>query len=300
MGPLTPPDSFGDRRMHQLRSMSVGSSQFMYPYRMDPDPKYTSPMPMYGTGYAPISSPTSMASSPSTPMLSPGRQSIHHHHHHQRHYSTSSFPRNYAPTADIMPLAQNNGFFAPTSTSTSTSTSSVDANGSGSCSQHQQQPTHPHIKTERPLEAPVQSNANLGQLLNPVHPLHSESTPQPLFSTSQSYPNYSATDRTDELKPTSVTTTDPTPTATSSSTPISTASATPTNTSPTHPSGGGSIDFDGYMYYHNRQQPLNNSQHVHPDLYPRTFMNPFYPTQLAGGDVVDNDLADTNGPLMLK
>lgn len=110
-----------------------------------------------------------------------------------------------------MPLAQNNGFFAPTSTSTSTSTSSVDANGSGSCSQHQQQPTHPHIKTERPLEAPVQSNANLGQLLNPVHPLHSESTPQPLFSTSQSYPNYSATDRTDELKPTSVTTTDPTP-----------------------------------------------------------------------------------------
>lgn len=257
-------------------------------------------MPMYGTGYAPISSPTSMASSPSTPMLSPGRQSIHHHHHHQRHYSTSSFPRNYAPTADIMPLAQNNGFFAPTSTSTSTSTSSVDANGSGSCSQHQQQPTHPHIKTERPLEAPVQSNANLGQLLNPVHPLHSESTPQPLFSTSQSYPNYSATDRTDELKPTSVTTTDPTPTATSSSTPISTASATPTNTSPTHPSGGGSIDFDGYMYYHNRQQPLNNSQHVHPDLYPRTFMNPFYPTQLAGGDVVDNDLADTNGPLMLK
>lgn len=91
MGPLTPPDSFGDRRMHQLRSMSVGSSQFMYPYRMDPDPKYTSPMPMYGTGYAPISSPTSMASSPSTPMLSPGRQSIHHHHHHQRHYSTSSF-----------------------------------------------------------------------------------------------------------------------------------------------------------------------------------------------------------------
>ncbi|CEP20063.1 hypothetical protein [Parasitella parasitica] len=189
LGSITPPEastSTGfntNRAMHPLRSMSVGSirheqqqQQLMYhPYQQPHQQRPQSPSTnnfqhplsipnVYGnnnsntnntTGFhtTNMPSPSSLTSSPSTPMLSPSR--YHHQHHqqqqqqqqqqHQRHYSTSSVssislprfdPRNYS---DPM------------------------RHGSSSSSLGQ-------IMTSEQGER--FASPNLGQLLNPIHPLN--------------------------------------------------------------------------------------------------------------------------------
>ncbi|ORZ20465.1 Gti1/Pac2 family-domain-containing protein, partial [Absidia repens] len=131
VSPLTPPDSLSgssslDRRMHPLRSMSLGSVRPEHPlatshavystsyqhqpqvqhyqhhqqqhHQMDPVKQEQSPtMPNFVqpplpvptnvyNAFSTVPSPSSMSSSPSTPILSPARASFQH----QRHYSTSS------------------------------------------------------------------------------------------------------------------------------------------------------------------------------------------------------------------
>ncbi|KAI8993448.1 Gti1/Pac2 family-domain-containing protein [Pilobolus umbonatus] len=128
-GQITPPEPHtNDRRMHPLRSMSVGSirgheqdvhnmirseqsSQLLYqsPYtqrtfdldsnRSNHQQALSIPVNVYGqsnTNFTNMPSPASMTSSPSTPMLSPAR----HSYQHQRHYSTSSASSNSLPRFD--------------------------------------------------------------------------------------------------------------------------------------------------------------------------------------------------------
>ncbi|KAI8334948.1 Gti1/Pac2 family-domain-containing protein [Chlamydoabsidia padenii] len=258
-GPLTPPDSLSgsllDRRMHPLRSMSLGSvrpdlplaaSHAVYPtsYQQEhthrhqqqhqqsldlvkqeqspttstfvyhPPPPLPVPNSVYNT-FSAVPSPTSMSSSPSTPILSPARASSFQH---QRHYSTSS--ASSSSLSSSVPRYDPRHYSTDYSTSPSTQQPPFQSHhyqqhqhqqhhqqnvgqiqlmadgynqhhdrGSMNHSQHQQQENHA---------------ANLGQLLNPVHPLQQNDTAQhnnnnPLAQSitmthpSASYADYSST-----------------------------------------------------------------------------------------------------------
>ncbi|KAI7850872.1 Gti1/Pac2 family-domain-containing protein [Circinella umbellata] len=365
LSPLTPPDSltgsYGDRRMHQsLRSMSVGSlrvpdnianSHLLYqtPYhRMEnSDPKFTTAagappqsLPaIYNTGYA-IPSPTSLSSSPSTPMLSPVRQS--YQQHHQRHFSTSSasYSRNYnsndlitmtshpqqqqqqpqANASSHSPQQQHDhhhhhhqqhmgnapslpdiGFFGNNNNNHQHDNSNCDdATNNTTIKQESQQDRE---------GTRYASNANLGQLLNPVHPLHNVSAttttqPQQLYNpmtTSDQGYSYNGAN-------TSAGQEEGAPNTSRSS---GSMSGSPIDHHQAQPSqqdgsggGGGSIGMDGYMYYQNRQQPLTNNQHLSDQdasLYPKSLLNPFFAhLSLHDGEATDGTTDLTNGSLMLK
>ncbi|KAI9496314.1 Gti1/Pac2 family-domain-containing protein [Zychaea mexicana] len=373
--PLTPPDSltgsYGDRRMHQtLRSMSVGSLRvpdnithphlvYQTPYHRleNGDQKFAAPgatpqssLPaIYNTGYA-IPSPTSLSSSPSTPMLSPVRQSYHQQQHHQRHYSTSSasYPRSYnsndlvslssqqhhhpsqSPqqhTQDLQHLSHHQqqqhtpslpdiGFFTNHNNATG---AGVGGETNSSSIKQESQEARGGEQTTR-----YASNANLGQLLNPVHPLHnvSETTGtnstttttttttqaqqlyNPMTASGQgySYDNAAATAGQED-------------TTVNNNTSQSSSSGSPIDNHHHHhhnhhhhqhqQGGGGSIGIDGYMYYHDRQHSLTNSQHL-PDqdaasLYPKSLLNPFFAhLSLHDGEATDADLTGAGTGLMLK
>ncbi|KAI8644303.1 Gti1/Pac2 family-domain-containing protein [Parasitella parasitica] len=195
LGSITPPEASTStgfnttRAMHPLRSMSVGSirheqqqQQLMYhPYQQPHQHRPQSPSTnnfqhplsipnVYGnnnsntnntTGFhaTNMPSPSSLTSSPSTPMLSPSRYHHQQHHQqqqHQRHYSTSSVssislprfdPRNYSD-----PMRQ----------------------GSSSSSLNQ-------IMTSEQSER--FASPNLGQLLNPIHPLNNTNSTNDASST---------------------------------------------------------------------------------------------------------------------
>lgn len=315
--------------MHQpLRSMSVGSirppegfghSHMMYyHHRMDFDQKHS---PVYGApssstttasaqpiplGYA-MPSPSSMSSSPSTPMLSPVRPA----YHHQRHYSTSSMPfsRNYSTTAAT-------DMVSPTDP--------------------QDSQIHPHVMPESTFfnsrhrdsfsdSSQRDNHASLGQLLNPVHPLHpaspttSESPSHTLYNnpmaaaaaaaaaaagvTSPGYSTYSlatAVGLADnssqfETKPHMI------PDYTTTAAPATSDNRRDSTASSRSNSGGGGIaGVDTYMHYHHRQQSLSNNlmEQNGAALYPRNFVNhPLFSFQAT--DTMEADPAGA-GTLMLK
>ncbi|CAO3615902.1 unnamed protein product [Cunninghamella echinulata] len=221
-GPLSPPDSLSgslDRRIHPLRSMSLGSvrqdintpSHHVYStsyqsqgQRMDglkPDhhsptisnfvqPALPVPTNVYNA-FSAVQSPTSMSSSPSTPMLSPARASFQH----QRHYSTSS--ASSSSLSSSVPRYDPRHYSADYSTSPTTTTSTSTA--SGGAANDRLQPLHPHHHHHQSNQMDLLSDnnngnnnnydqresttsqhhtANLGQLLNPVHPLQNDNTSQ--------------------------------------------------------------------------------------------------------------------------
>lgn len=194
-GQLTPPEastsvSYDRRVMHPLRSMSVGSirghdqpqlmmrNDLMYhPYqqpsgqqRPPPSPNHSFQHPLsippnvYGnTNTTTMPSPSSMTSSPSTPMLSPSRyQQQQQQQQHQRHYSTSAVSANTLPRFD--PRAYTDGNHH---TNTNSQQSSLGQIMSTSTVDYQQQQQHHQERFASP---------NLGQLLNPVHPLNNNNT----------------------------------------------------------------------------------------------------------------------------
>ncbi|KAI8148446.1 Gti1/Pac2 family-domain-containing protein [Fennellomyces sp. T-0311] len=340
LSPLTPPDSmagsYGDRRMqHSLRSMSVGSlrvpDNIAHPHLVyqtasyhrveNGDQKYTgtpqSLPAIYNTGYA-IPSPTSLSSSPSTPMLSPVRQT----YQHQRHYSTSSasYPRSYN-SSDIVSMSsqqqqqaqspqQQQDIQQPGSSMPNGPTALRDIgffNNSGNSNSSEGSPTN---AAKEPQEREQQttryaSNANLGQLLNPVHPLHNVSEapqPQQLYNpmTNQGYSGYASPMVGNSTLSQQTTRNDAQESAASEPNTSRSSSAG----SPVQQGGGGSIGIDGYMYYHHRQQSLTNNQHI-PDqdaasLYPKSLLNPFFAhLSLHDGETTDAELAGA-GTLMLK
>ncbi|CAO3617630.1 unnamed protein product [Cunninghamella blakesleeana] len=212
-GPLSPPDSLSgslDRRIHPLRSMSLGSvrqdintshnvysSSYQSPgQRMDgikPEhsptisnfvqPALPVPTNVYNA-FSSVQSPTSLSSSPSTPMLSPARASFQH----QRHYSTSS--ASSSSYSSSMPR------FDPRHYSVDYSSSSTSTNGNERLQHTSHQVNqmdilsdngHNHNNTNNTYDQRDTTStqhqsqhhtANLGQLLNPVHPLQNESTSQ--------------------------------------------------------------------------------------------------------------------------
>lgn len=329
-GPLTPPESLADRRgnLTAMRSMSVGSlhgheslgqstmpsqQHFMY-QRMDMDQKSSIyNINMYNSAY-PIPSPSSMSSSPSTPMLSPVRQPPFPQH--QRHYSTSSLvlPRNYS-SSDIMSLPPAQDAPQPLAMNHLGQEASFYANDRRSSLHHQQQ---------SPVE--TDSHPHLGQLLNPIHPLHSNPPPSQQQSQQQQQQQQTQQEQhqaishhqqqpqqQDQHHPHPLF--DPMAAAaysaqcnppTTTSVPIdikpTTAETTQENfrqrieQEEKQYGGGGSIGVDGYMHYQHRQQPLSNHQQ---DL---TIPKSFY-SHLSlydnGGELTEGDLGGA-GTLMLK
>ncbi|KAF1802425.1 Gti1/Pac2 family-domain-containing protein [Mucor lusitanicus] len=187
LGSITPPEAStstgynSNRAMHPLRSMSVGSirheqqQQLMYhPYQQPQQQtqqrpqspstnNYQHPLSipnLYGnnnnstnntTGFhtANMPSPSSLTSSPSTPMLSPSRYHQQQHQQqqqHQRHYSTSSVSSTSLPRFD------------PRNYSDSMRQGSTSSSSLG------------QIMTSEQSER--FASPNLGQLLNPIHPLN--------------------------------------------------------------------------------------------------------------------------------
>jgi hypothetical protein len=119
-------------------------------------------------GFAPLPSPSSMTSSPNTPMLSPVRQSFSQQ---PRHYSMSSSSSSSLPRY----AAANRNSFDMMSTSNSNPLDNTNRS------------VHPHmmsevnmygndqrLKTEESTQG-FSSSPNIGQLLNPVHPLNNSS-----------------------------------------------------------------------------------------------------------------------------
>lgn len=140
-----------DRRMHPFRSMSMGSlrttannnqpapPQIMYTNSFYNNNKATTSFYNNTNGFPPLPSPSSITSSPNTPMLSPVRQSFTQSNRNYSISSTSSGSMRYTsrPSFDM---------------------SSLDNR------------VHPHmIPPEMNNTSP-----NIGQLLNPVHPLKQE------------------------------------------------------------------------------------------------------------------------------
>ncbi|CAO3622437.1 unnamed protein product [Mucor hiemalis] len=153
--------------------------------------------------FPPLPSPSSMTSSPNTPLLSPVRQTFSQQ---PRHYSVSS------SSSGSIPRYGNRGSFDMISTTGGPSQNSI----------------HPHMIPENNIyeqRASIKSNndntaqqqqqqqqqqgftssPNIGQLLNPVHPLHTnvvkqEPTdanaqlfqPMGLSNTTSNYPDYSS------------------------------------------------------------------------------------------------------------
>ncbi|CAO3596862.1 unnamed protein product [Absidia cylindrospora] len=230
-GLLSPPhDSLAgslDRRMHPLRSMSLGSvrpehplatshgvystsyqqpqtqahhqQQQMDTVRHDQSPTISSfvqpPLPIptsvFNTFSAVPPSPSVMSSSPSTPILSPAHASFQH----QRHYSTSS--------ASSSSLSSSVPRYDPRHYSTDYSTSSsgsermqhhhqqhhvgqiqllpenYEQHDQISSHHHHHQHQHQHQQQQQQQQQPQQGHAaNLGQLLNPVHPLQNDTAQQ--------------------------------------------------------------------------------------------------------------------------
>ncbi|KAI8642486.1 hypothetical protein BD408DRAFT_178285 [Parasitella parasitica] len=126
-------------------------------------------------GFPPLPSPSSMTSSPNTPMLSPVRQTFSSQQQQSRHYSMSSSSTGSLPRYN----AGRNSFdmiSSPLTTATDTSNNRPSS-------------VHPHMIPETNLydqrlkdsnnmtmnDATTQgfsSSPNIGQLLNPVHPLN--------------------------------------------------------------------------------------------------------------------------------
>lgn len=280
-GHVTPPTdntTTTTRMMHPLRSMSVGSirsgglttdinQHLMYsssttfnnnnnsttttttphsPTTTTTTNHFNIPNSVYSNSNTTnMPSPSSLSSSPSTPMLnyqSSTRQSFNQQQH-QRHYSASSVSSNSLPRFD------------PRNYSSSSSSSANHDNDN-----------------ERFASPP-----NLGQLLNPIHPLNNtvnnnNSSNNDLFGgiTHSSYNDYSnngssslrnsISSQHEDNTPT------PTPTTTTTSTSqdnlkTSTNVSAGANTNTTTGGGGGSGGLSDYMHYYQRQQPLTNTHH---------------------------------------
>jgi hypothetical protein len=158
--------------------------------------------PMYNNnnnntnGFAPLPSPSSITSSP---MLSPVRQSFSHQQ--PRHYSmssssTSSLPRYVAANRNSFDMMASNS-------------NPLDTNRS----------VHPHmmpdvnmygnerlVKTEETTQG-FSSSPNIGQLLNPVHPLNSNAVKQEPDSQGQLFQFSNTTCNYSDYHPTPTTTT---------------------------------------------------------------------------------------------
>lgn len=194
-GPISAAYAYGHRRAHSLRSMSLGSirsamdqytsrqheNNVMYNYdnsnqkQQSPtishyahQQQHQQPTMMYGVppAYPGIPSPSSLSSTPGTPSMSPIRAQ---HQQHQRHYSISSTssrvdtrdmlgyrPEHQRPSdASFSHLAGDIGFF----------------DRSSHHHHHHQQ----HTDTVE-HHSDNTKGTNIGQLLNPVHPLNSPTT----------------------------------------------------------------------------------------------------------------------------
>lgn len=204
------------------------SSQIMYtnstfPQRMDPKLTYNNTptntnnlsayygnqsMPMYNStnnnntnnGFPPLPSPSSMTSAPNTPMLSPVRQSFPQQPQN-RHYSISS------TSSNSMRYNNNRASF---------DIDAIDNNNTNN-TYRMQNSVHPHmvpevniynndtrIKTENNTTTPTTTTTNnatdfspspnIGQLLNPVHPLNTqikqEQQQQQFFMNNNNYADF--------------------------------------------------------------------------------------------------------------
>ncbi|KAI8365870.1 Gti1/Pac2 family-domain-containing protein [Choanephora cucurbitarum] len=172
MGPQSP--SLQNHFQHSLSSPNPTNNIPANIYHHDqphPQTSTSSVFPTTSTSTT-IPSPSTLTSSPSTPMLSPAR---YHQQNHQRHYSTSSVsspplprfdPRNYtAAAAAAAAAATTESFFdrqsQPNTMSQMMSNPSVDSY---------------HHSTQPPQHNERFASPNIGQLLNPIHPLNSTST----------------------------------------------------------------------------------------------------------------------------
>ncbi|KAG0194213.1 hypothetical protein DFQ28_000932 [Apophysomyces sp. BC1034] len=219
---------YGDRRVNPLRSMSLGSlrsptdpfhnSNMMYAQQqrmeMDQKPYNQVPVSMYNAAYPAMPSPTGIASSPGTPMLSPVRPSFQH----QRHYSTSSVSSSSLPSPLSRIDSRNCDILLPQDRAPSQQYhhQQQQQHHQQQHHHHQQQQHHHHPSMVHPHIVPdafhsghrlpidsrcaeesheqqqqrFATNPNIGQLLNPVHPLHSHESPSASSSSSSSsHPN---------------------------------------------------------------------------------------------------------------
>lgn len=313
-GQLTPPEQQqqqqSNRLMHPLRSMSVGSlrgqhpgdmiqqqqqqqTHLMYhasPYSNNPNTTNSTRPHSPNNFHQPLSipnnvyttnnnsqmpSPSSLSSSPSTPMLSPARQS-YQQQQHQRHYSASSISSNSLPRFDPRNYSAPS---ANTESSSFTNNNTASSTNSHDRQHHQQQhlPTDGFGSNERFTSPP-----NLGQLLNPIHPLNNNnnnSNPNSdllhsigMTSHHHGYEYNNNTNGSSSLR-NSISSqhedSKPTPTPTSSTPNDHNTSPTVggSNTSGSNSvagggGGGGGGGMPDYMHYYQRQPLANNAHHI--------------------------------------
>ncbi|KAI8365199.1 Gti1/Pac2 family-domain-containing protein [Radiomyces spectabilis] len=323
----------------------MGSSQMMYnsPYqRMDLEQKHSPtlgpygnpsiPMSMYGGGYPPIPSPNSMSSSPGTPILSPVRPSFQH----QRNYSTSSASStslsssmsrldtgtrhgSYDMLPSYQPSASERSHPAPYSSSSMGQVHPHMISETDYYSHNERQDAHHHSplslpNPQQPSPQRYASNPNIGQLLNPVHPLHSNNASAELPSphpnqallqsmamtntaTSPYHHSYSSANRDYNPKmmgPNECAVADPAAHRPEESHRGSMEGSGHDN------GGGGGIGYDTYAHYHQRQQQLTNTHTGminQVPMYRNGIMDPMAQYDDAQ-ELLDADFG--KGPLMLK
>lgn len=298
-----------DRRAHSLRSMSLGSirsamdqytsrqheNNVMYNYdnsnqkQQSPTISHYAhqqqqqPAMMYGVppAYPGIPSPSSLSSTPGTPSMSPIRAQ---HQQHQRHYSISSTssrvdtrdmlgyrPEHQRPSdASFSHLAGDIGFF----------------DRSSHHHHHHQQ----HTDTVEHHSDNIKGT-NIGQLLNPVHPLNSPTTTTttttttPSTATSSSSPHMFSQQQ-QQLPGSHLVTS-----ASSSSTSSSSASMA-------HPYEVNNKDKDDLVDYRHHSGLSTNNYSVMHHTPPQALIHPAFTT--GHHDELTSGHQDMAGPLMLK
>ncbi|KAI7878756.1 hypothetical protein K492DRAFT_164580 [Lichtheimia hyalospora FSU 10163] len=311
-GPISAAYAYGHRRDHPLRSMSLGSirstmdpypnrhheNNVMYhydnhnqkqqsptisPYAHQPQPTMT----MYGVppAYPGIPSPSSLSSTPGTPMMSPVRAQ-----HHQRHYSissTSSISR--VDTRDM--LAYRPEHHQRSSDATASFSHLAGDIGFFDRSPHQQQQHNDPVEHHHPDNS---KGTNIGQLLNPVHPLNSPTTTTtttPSTATSSSSPNMFSQHH--QTLPGSHLVTSASSSSTSSS-----------STSMAHPYQVNKDKDDLVDYRHHHDSGLSSTNysvmhHTPPQTFPNAVIHPAFTTG-HHDELTPAGHQDMTGPLMLK
>ncbi|RCI03621.1 hypothetical protein CU098_001405, partial [Rhizopus stolonifer] len=129
-------------------------------YHHDHHPQHSNSS-MFPSSTSTMPSPSSLTSSPSTPMLSPARYQQQQQQQHQRHYSASSISSTSLPRFDSRNYAATDSFF--------------DRSSSNSISQVISGPSVDNYQSPQPSNERFAS-PNLGQLLNPIHPLNNNNS----------------------------------------------------------------------------------------------------------------------------
>jgi hypothetical protein len=270
-------------------------------------------LPFYSntaSGFAPLPSPSSMTSSPNTPMLSPVRHSFSQPHQ-ARHYSmpvastgSSSIPRyGYRNSFDMMSIQNDRPQIGPVHPHmipevnvyyNEARIKSENDHDHESINQKQQQ------QQQSQQQSGFTSSPNIGQLLNPVHPLNKNPNPlqtgsdnNTLFqsmgipdNTNSAYPNYSSMNNRSSFE------------GKLPSIPDDGMLRNSTNTT----GGGGGSGYGGYdSFYNQRQQPLANTHSVSDSIIPMFRNGIVHPSMYDEIQTYGNDRPELGmEPLMLK